>query len=222
MDKLPEQYAYRCLPLLTANSHGWELPCPSGFTATWNGGGGLDAIAIEADDPNGFKPVSHFGAGVLTFHPGYLFSTEPGYNLWIGGPPNERRSGIVALTGVVETDWSAHGFTMNWAFTAPNVPVRFEAGDAFCVVFPLPRGYLDEFEPEIRSLDHAPELKQEHLAWQESRRQFLTDLPKRDSQAHRDKWQKGYYRGDRPSGEKGPDDHQVKLHLKAFADKRTP
>ncbi len=31
MDATPDQYAYRCLPLNIANSHGWELLCPAGL-----------------------------------------------------------------------------------------------------------------------------------------------------------------------------------------------
>jgi len=33
MDSSDQRFAYRCLPLNIANAHGWELLCPSGFSA---------------------------------------------------------------------------------------------------------------------------------------------------------------------------------------------
>jgi hypothetical protein len=220
MDLLPVQYGYRCLPLTIANTHGWDLICPAGFSARWNGAAVKDAITVECDDPDRFAPVSHFGSGILTMHPGYLFRTDPDFNLWVGGPINEQRHGIAALTGVVETDWSPHGFTVNWLFTAPDVTVRFEAGDAFCTIFPIPRGYLDAIEPEIWPLESDVDFKDQHTTWQESRKQFLIDLPDPKSQAHQDKWQKGYYRGQKPDGTPGTDSHQIKLRLKEPVDRR--
>ena len=29
MDQTTERFAYRCLPLTIANTHGWEILCPS-------------------------------------------------------------------------------------------------------------------------------------------------------------------------------------------------
>ena len=51
MDATPGRFAYRCLPLTSANSHGWEMLCPADFEITWNGGDGLDALVIESDQP---------------------------------------------------------------------------------------------------------------------------------------------------------------------------
>ncbi|MGH7092879.1 MAG: DUF6065 family protein, partial [Stellaceae bacterium] len=44
MDATPSRYAYRCLPLTIANTHGWEILNAAGFTAVWDGGKGSDAI----------------------------------------------------------------------------------------------------------------------------------------------------------------------------------
>ena len=38
MDATGQHFAYRCLPLTIANSMGWEILCPIGVTAGWNGG----------------------------------------------------------------------------------------------------------------------------------------------------------------------------------------
>ena len=34
MDHFADRHAYRCLPLTMANTTGWEILCPVGFTAT--------------------------------------------------------------------------------------------------------------------------------------------------------------------------------------------
>ncbi|HEY5337327.1 MAG TPA: DUF6065 family protein, partial [Rhizomicrobium sp.] len=49
MDNTVQRYAYRCLPLNIANSHGWEILCPDGFNAIWNGGTHAEAISILPD-----------------------------------------------------------------------------------------------------------------------------------------------------------------------------
>ncbi|MGB7207542.1 MAG: DUF6065 family protein, partial [Pyrinomonadaceae bacterium] len=88
MDIFTDRHPYRCLPLVVANTTGWELLSPVSFTATWNGGIRTEDIRIDADDetaPEMLKRwvVSHFSGGVLTFHTGWLFRTEPGWDLWV-------------------------------------------------------------------------------------------------------------------------------------------
>src|SRR5688572_15701160 len=87
MDETPERFAYRCLPLVIANTHGWELLCPAPFEVYWNGGVGLnDLKVVDAEDPSKAGPpfaASHFGSGIFTMHTGYLFQTEPGYSLYV-------------------------------------------------------------------------------------------------------------------------------------------
>src|SRR5262245_59488229 len=67
--------------------------------------------------------MSHFGNGVLTFPVGYLFRTDPGVAVWARGIPNYAKDGIVALDGVIETDWLCFTFTMNWQCTRPGLVV---------------------------------------------------------------------------------------------------
>ncbi len=38
MDAFASRHPYLCLPLTMANTPGWEILCPFGFTAEWNGG----------------------------------------------------------------------------------------------------------------------------------------------------------------------------------------
>jgi hypothetical protein len=217
MEETPERFAYRCLPLAIANSHGWELLSPCGFEARWTGGEGLQAVEIRdvsGPDP-GRAPVSMFGQGVLTFHVEGLFRTAEGWNLWVGGPPNAIKDGIAPLNAVVETDWSPYSFTMNWRFTRPGHWVRFEENEPFCFFFPVERGRLEAVEPELRPIAEAPELKAAYEEWGRSR-EALRQRMRVQAQAPADNWQKLYYRGLRPDGGAGAADHESKLHLRPF------
>jgi hypothetical protein len=151
MDATTERFAYRCTPLPIANSSGWELTLPMSFIATWNGGRDLADVQIKSLDGDARLPTvvgSVFGHGVLTFHPGYHFRTSPGWALWVRGAPNTLKDGVVALEGLVETDWLPFTFTMNWRFTRPTT-VRFDKGEAFCFLVMTPHGMLDEVQPVV-------------------------------------------------------------------------
>lgn len=218
MDATPLGFAYRCLPLNLANAHGWELLTACAFRAIWYGGDRIDAVRIECKSEPPMAPVSHFGSGVLTFHVPYLFRTAPGLNLWISGPPNRPKDGIAPLTGLVETDWSPYGFTMNWRFTRTDYSVSFEEGEPFCFFFPVPRGLVEACAPEVHPITDAPELAAQNRAFHESRARFLKDLPIDKSDANKERWQKAYYRGLFPDGSPGQAGHQIKLDVRPFRD----
>jgi hypothetical protein len=218
LDKLPNAFGYRCLPLNIGSCHGWEVLCPVGFEVAWNGKDGLDALWVRVDRDIGWKPESHFGSGIVTLHTHHIFRTEPDFNLYITGPTNYRKDGIAPLTGVMETDWAPYTFTMNWGFTRPGL-VRFEENEPFCLIFPVVRGMLDVVEPELKAVEAEPKIKEGFLAWSQSRNQFNKDLKNPGSPAVKEKWQKTYYRGLLPEGTPGTDSHEIKLQLKPFADK---
>lgn len=215
MDRTPERFAYRCLPLNIANAHGWEIACPGRIRATWFGRPDLHSLVVDTDLPEHQRPISHFGSGVLTFHVGCLFRTEPGIELWVSGPPNRPKHGIYALTGVVETDWSPFAFTMNWKFTSPG-EVIFEKDEPFCFVFPIARQTLAECEPEFRLLSENPALEAEFAAWTKSRTTFNTDLANEGSQAQEQGWQRDYFRGRTPTGSAGSAEHRTKQRVRPF------
>jgi hypothetical protein len=215
MDDTPMRFAYRCLPLNIANAHGWEVVTPARIEAEWSGGQGLDAVRIDTDAPAHLRPVSHFGSGVLTFHVGCLFKTEPEIELWVTGPANRPKHGIAPLTGVVETDWSPFTFTMNWLFTAPG-RVVFEKGEPFCFFFPISRQILAAAEPEFRPLAEAGALAEEFAAWQRSRNDFNKDLGVAGSRAQEEGWQRTYFQGQTPSGEAAPKSHRTRQKARAF------
>jgi hypothetical protein len=220
MDQTDQRFAYRCLPLNIANTHGWEILCASGFVAVWNGDNDLAGISVVLDGEAPPPAFSHFGHGVLTFHLPCLFRTEPGFDLMVQGPINRPKDAIAALSGVIETDWSPYSFTMNWLFTRPGTPVRFEEGEPFCHIFPIRRGDLDAVVPEIHVLDSAPTLQSQHETWCASRERFNSELLRPGSEAASEKWQKMYYRGVVPGSESlESEDHRTRLRVKSFEKK---
>lgn len=219
MDESPERFAYRCLPLAVANAHGWEIGSPCGFAARWLGGAAADAVEIRVDPgtPPEKAPVALFGMGTLTLHVEGLIRTSPGWNLWVGGPPNAAKDGLAPLGGVIETDWSPYSFTMNWRFTRPNQWVRFEEDEPFCFFFPVERGVLDRVVPELRPIADDSALATAFADWSRSRDAFHEHVRRTSPQAPADKWQKLYYRGLQPDGTLGASDHQAKLRVRPFA-----
>jgi hypothetical protein len=218
MDATSNAFAYRCLPLNIANAHGWELLNPHGFEAVWDGGEGADAVTFRNDPgaPALTAPASIFGYGVLTFHVYAIFRTPPGWNLWIGGSPNRQKDGVAPLTGVVETDWSPYTFTMNWRFTRPGHPVRFEAMEPFGFVFPVQRALLERFAPAFALSSTDPETEARFLAWSAARDAFQEKIQVERPTAPSASWQKHYYRGVDLNERPLVDDHQAKLRLKPF------
>ncbi|MCB1833398.1 MAG: hypothetical protein KDH19_08155, partial [Geminicoccaceae bacterium] len=206
----------RCLPLNIANACGWEIGCASAFEAGWDGGAGKEAIRIDSDAGAHELPVSHFGSGVLTFHVNALFRTEPGVNLWAGGPVNRPKDAIQPLAGIVETDWAPYTFTMNWKFTRAGQRIRFEKGEPFCFLFPLLVDLVEASEPEVRDIASEPELDELYKSWSASRSNFNKELGVEGSKARSDKWQKTYFRGNNPDGSAPEIKHRTKVRVPPF------
>lgn len=213
MDEFTDRHAYRCLPLTIANCTGWEVLTPAPFRATWNGGPSLADVGIGSeDDVHKSFAASMFGRGVLTLYTGYLFRTEPGWDLWVGGAPNWIKHGIQPLTGIVETSWLPQPFTMNWRFTQPGT-VSFEAGEPFCMIMPAPHAEIDACQPEIKSLKDDPALEAETKAWMEGRSAFIARVRAGDPEAKQQVWQRTYFAGKTLRGEAAPGDHIHKRRL---------
>jgi hypothetical protein len=217
MDATEDGFAYRCLPLNIANAHGWFILNTVAFVAQWDGGNLLDSIVIRPVDreKGNLLGLSHFGFGVLTFHINGLFRTEPGFDLFVTGPSNSLKDGIQPLTGVVETDWSPFTFTMNWRFTRKLTPVAFERDEPICMIYPIARGVIESVEPEFRSLEQDPKIRQSYLDWSARRLAFNADLAQESSKAAQEKWQKEYFRGFSIQGGSAPE-HRTKIRAKPF------
>ena len=216
MEAFGDRHPYRCLPLSMANSSGWEILVPMDFTAEWNGGPTQQDITLTPDKPHpDFHHFvqSHFSQGVLTFHPGYLFRTPPGWSMWAGGPPNHVKDGIQPLEGLVETDWLPFPFTMNWHFTRPG-KVKFLKGEPFCFIMPVQDKLLEEFEVVIRPMDSDPDLRGQFNAWTKQRHAFNARIYNHEPEAVKQAWQRFYFRGELPEDlGPAPTDHVNKRRL---------
>ena len=222
MNATVERWANRCLPLLIANEAGWTLLNPYGFEVRWDGNEDTTGITLEFD--GGMPPPvnlvhSNFGYGVVTWSVPYLFRTPEGWNLQVRGPANWPKDGICALEGIVETDWNVATFTMNWKLTRPDHPVRFEAGEPFCMVVPQQRGMLESFAPSLRDIRGDEETFAASQQWGERRHQlqvrkflgrFSTDFSD-DKYA----WERDYFKGLLPDGSHA-EAHQTQLRLAGF------
>jgi hypothetical protein len=94
--------------------------------------------------------------------------------------------------------------------------VRFERGEPFCMLVPVPRGLAESLVPRRERIESDPELKAEYDAWQASRNTFLHGLRTREPGALKQGWQKDYFQGKRLRGE-GFEAHQTKLTIREFA-----
>lgn len=223
MDATANKFAYRCLPLTMGSQYGWELLCPSTFEACWHGGDATRSITVVRIGPgSGPLPESHFGGGILTFHPCHLFRTEAPYQLFVSGPANVRKDGIASMTAVVETDWLPFTFSMNWMFTRPGVTVRFEEGEPFCQFFPVHGDLLEQVEPEVRSIESDPKLMTHYREWTDSRNSFNEGLKVPGSEANKKKWQQFYHHGTLHTGEPAATHHRTRLNLRPFVEVATP
>lgn len=217
MDGSPERYANRCLPLTIANAHGWEILNPCDFSVMWTGGMSASDVhvKIHTNAHDGSHPVTLFGLGTFTFHIQGLFRTPPGWNLWVGGSPNLFRDGAQALTGIVETDWSNHTFTMNWKITRPNVWIDWHENEPMCFIFPVQRHAIKEFTPVIRPMSDDPDLRDQFMRWSASRDAFHEKVMREPPTDPKDQWQKHYYQGKNMDGKIQPD-HVTKIRLPDF------
>jgi hypothetical protein len=241
MDAAEFRAPYRCLPMNMANQAGWVLHNPVDFTAVWNGGPTRIDVQLDFDGgPSGQDPSAaampnvitvapygqasrpadarigtHFGSGIITFALPYLFRTPAGVNLWVKGLSNWIKDGAQALEGIVETDWLAATFTMNWKLTRPDYPVRFERGEPICMVVPVARHLAESLDPVCLPLQAHPELEQHYLEWSRARDEFNRALHAGHPEAHRLGWQKDYMAGTHLDGTPAPD-HQNRIDLKEF------
>jgi hypothetical protein len=217
MDLTHRRAAYHCLPMVIANQAGWFILSAHSLTVRWSGGNDLDALKIfylSGDTP--YPAVSVFGHGILTFQIPYLFRTPPGYNTLVRGPANCPKDGAYPLEGLVETDWSAATFTMNWQITRANQSVSFQENEPIGMIVPQLRGGLEQFRPRFERIEADTETARRYSQWARSRREFIgsTRMCPVDTAGI---WQDHYLRGTSLDGTKAPE-HQMSLRLHSFRD----
>jgi hypothetical protein len=200
MDATTNKGAYRCIPISIANATGWELLSPFECKVRWSGGMNVDAVTVEAVREEDAKQVasflsSHFGSGIVTFSPGYLFRTSPGWALWVRGSPNEPYSNLQPLEGIVETDWLPFTFTMNWRFCYPG-EITIPKGARLCFVTPVAHSIVGEIEPRIVDIEEDPDLAARFKTWRESRENFTSGLREKDPEMVKKGWERRYVNGE--------------------------
>jgi hypothetical protein len=207
MDETASNFAYRCLPLTIANQTGWWIRNPVGFTAVWRGKNAPGSIDFLFDTaPPTWTPWinNQFGHGVVTWNTPFLFRTKPvGSRLLILGPANSFKHAIQPLTAIIESDWISMSFTMNWKFTATNIPVRFEVGEPLFQAIPLGSNIcsdLQEATVTYMKLSDDPEVDRSYREWSDGRKKFHQQ--KASGEVKHDSWQKDYFTGrDAPTHE---------------------
>ena len=85
------------------------------------------------------------------------------------------------------------------------------------MLVPQRRKELESFNTKIRRIEAEPDLRKRYEAWHQSRAQFLTELRVPGSPAAAQGWEKDYFRGTAPDGQRAPE-HQTKLKLRDFAE----
>ena len=220
MDQTIHKYAYRCLPLQIANSNGWIMECPDDIIIHWDGSDHKNGLSVHyANSPWDFA-ASSFGYGIVTFHPGLLFRTpsEPKYDLWVGGIPNQGFAFMEPLTGVVETWWNPATFTMNWKLYQPGT-FKVEKGSPIVFITPIPHD-VPEWETELLSIHENKEVLQDFDNWAKGRERMIHALDVLDKTGigtngidpknPATQWQKDYFQG------KNIQEHHTKRKFSPF------
>jgi hypothetical protein len=158
MDAFQDRHPYRCLPLTMANCTGWEILCPIGITIEWDGGPMEENIKITGDEP--WPPVknvadSHFRRGIVTFHTGHLFRTEPGWSRLDDGPAERAQGRHLSAAGPGRDRMAAFPVHDELADDAPGQgPLR--EGRALLLHHLVQDKKLEEIQPSLRLLADNP------------------------------------------------------------------
>ena len=209
MEKTDSRFAYRCLPLSIANSHGYVFSLKKPVQFIWNGENTTDAITIKSNPDDMIASI--FGSGIITLHLDHIVTTNKGDNIVITGPHNQYFTGMHHLTGIYETDWAPFSFTMNYKITHPNQLMTITPNQPVCQIYPIPRNYIEEDVTTIKHISENPTLEKHYQQFSESREQFLAGNREiKDSIKY---WQKTYFKGEYVDGTKCPFDHKTRLHL---------
>jgi hypothetical protein len=166
--------AYQCLPMVVANQWGWQVLCPTDVRVAWDGSPDPSGLRVEVDPKWERSIRSHFGRGIVTFSPPWLFRTPAGWDLYVKGPSNRWKFNCVPLEGVVETWWLNYTFTLNWKVVEPG-EVAFARGESLGQLVPVPHATFDgagATESPINAVE--PEAAAELLRWRAERRRIAS------------------------------------------------
>ena len=222
MDETPHKYAYRCLPLQIANCTGWDVYPPCDFVVNWSGGQHMSDLQINYEDSHHHFAHSSFGCGILTMHSGYLFKTEPGWDMLATGPINEPIDWGYPLTGVVETFWLDFTFTFNIKLFKPG---WFKISKDKPVARIMPYPHKIDIETSVVDILSDAEQAEKYKEWEKDRVQKIREVQGAFNQGQnmgeviinepKTHWEKNYYIGQDKSGVK-IQDHITKRKYPEF------
>lgn len=169
--------AYHCPPMMVGNTLGWYFEIEESITLNWNGNPMPGSVKITFTESGLDVPVNmandNFGSGVITFsvkgRP--MFETPEGYALLVYGPTNSWIDGIQSLTGIIETDWSAFPFPMNWKMTVANKDVFIPKGYPIMCFIPINLENLESFKINFKDINQWSKLDEVKI-FQNSRPQI--------------------------------------------------
>ena len=157
-----------CPPMMLGNTLGWYYGLEENITFNWNGSNAPGSVkitnTITGKDINPSIANNNFGEGVITFggERGY-FETSDGYSLLISGPSNMWIDGIHPCTGVVETDWSAFPFPMNWKITQIKTDILIPKDYPIMCFIPIKISDFEEFQINYKDASFWEKIKEVEL-----------------------------------------------------------
>jgi hypothetical protein len=125
MNETFSKHAYRCAPLTSANSHGWEVCLPHDVVVTKNDDGEVRIIEGEYFENVKICSTDIMNESVAFLH-NITFVTQDGYSIWVSNPPNYFVDGAQAYTGIIPSSWWFNTFQFSWRITKIDCPVLFE------------------------------------------------------------------------------------------------
>ena len=105
---------------------------------------------------------------------------------------------------------------MNWQIARRLKGVKFVRSEPICMITPIHRDDLEDFDPEIRDLESDPELYQSYQVGHESRKAIVAETKGKPLKDGRRPIQGHYIRGEGHLGERAEHGHQTKVLVKPF------
>ena len=203
-------HAYYCLPLVIGNQYGYGVKTLEDVVLRWDGGRGIDALAIKVYGDNQLQRwESNFGDGIVTLQLPFYFRTPNGVNMMTMDPPNFCHHGFTNLNGVIETDNLRRDFSFNIKITREREQVRIPKGTIVSAFMPIPRYFVDGFE----MVDASKFYTEEQIQAEHDQGQKFTDLRNGEDKGKPHDSGRLYYKGFDADGNKFPD-HQTKVKKK--------
>lgn len=177
MDNTYKKHAYHCMPMTVANVYGWEMVLENDVVVKWSGGNTVPEIVAGAVAPSGRTVASASIIGMVSFHMGWVISTEKNISCWFSGSPNYVIEGAFPLTATVPTWWWPDEFQMNWMITKPGEEIVFKAGTPFCFFFPYNDEVVPSIEVEIADLYDDKDLVESRIRYNNEKSRKNTEEP---------------------------------------------